>query len=210
MMMQIDIIPTTEDILLENSSGFGKTTLLQKNDKMCCYLGLGQQLLVLEDIRVLGGFAWKEISTAGDSQADMDFGSIAKQTPDDTMEQVSSSFMEGWHMAAYQFTSYKQHSKQLPHLSVNSSDEVFAACDKEALHKADAVHFARDLRNEPASELTPALYAERLKQEFAQTDAKGELIEDEALTSEKFPDIHTIAKGSREAAELGCFGVDAD
>src|SRR5699024_12655633 len=91
MMMQIDIIPTTEDILLENSSGFGKTTLLQKNDKMSCYLGLGQQLLVLEDIRLLGGFAWKEISKAGDSQANIDFGYIAKQTPDYKMEQVISS-----------------------------------------------------------------------------------------------------------------------
>src|SRR5699024_8054743 len=137
MMMKIDIIPTTEDILLENSSGFGKRTLLQKNDKMCCYLGLDQQLLVLEDMHLLGGFAWKEISKAGDSQANIDFGFIAKQTPDYTMEQGISSFMEGWHMAAYLFTSYKQHSKQLPHLSVNSSDEVFAACDKEALHKAD-------------------------------------------------------------------------
>lgn len=210
MMMQIDIIPTTEDILLENSSGFGKTTLLQKNDKMCCYLGLGQQLLVLEDIRLLGGFAWKEISKAGDSQANIDFGSIAKQTPDYTMEQVISSFMEGWHMAAYQFTSYKQHSKQLPHLSVNSSDEVFAACDKEALHKADAVHFARDLCNEPASELTPALYAERLKQEFAQTDVKVEIIEDEALTFDKFPAIHTVAKGSSEAPKLAVLTLNRD
>src|SRR5699024_1561420 len=137
MKIIIDINTTTEDILLENSSRFGKTTLLQKNDKMCCYLCLGQQLLVLEDIRLLGGFAWKEISKADDSQANIDFGSIAKQTPDYTMEKVIISFMEGWHIAAYQFTSYKQHSKQLPHLSVHSSDEDFAACDKEPLHKAD-------------------------------------------------------------------------
>src|SRR5699024_4891670 len=108
IMMQIDIIPTTEVILLENNSVFVKATLLHKNTRMCRYLGLGLQLLVLEDIRLLGVFAWKEISKAGDSQANIDFGSIAKQTPDYTMEQVISSFMEGWHMAAYQFTSYKQ------------------------------------------------------------------------------------------------------
>src|SRR5699024_12221634 len=102
------------------SSGFGKKTLLKKNEKICCYLGLGKQLLVLEDIRLLGGFAWKEISKAGDSQANIDFGSIAKQTPDYTMEQVISSFMEGWHMAAYQFRSYNKNSNKLHHLSVNS------------------------------------------------------------------------------------------
>src|SRR5699024_4394063 len=101
-------------------------------------------------------------------------------------------------------------SKQLPHLSVNSSDEVFAACDKEALHKADAVHFARDLCTEPASELTPALYAERLTQEFAQTDVKVEIIEDEALTFDKCPDIHTVAKGSSEANKLAVLTLKRD
>src|SRR5699024_8009490 len=95
-------------------------------------------------------------------------------------------------------------------LSVNSSDEVFAACDKEALHKADAVHFARDLCNEPASELTPALYAERLKQEFAQTDVKVEIIEDEALTFDKFPAIHTVAKASSGGPKFARLTLNRD
>src|SRR5699024_8143242 len=139
-------------------------------------------------------FAWKESAKARDSQANIAVGSLGKQTPDYTMEQVISSIIENRHMAAYQFTSYKQHARQLPHLSVNASNKVFATCDKEARHKADEVHFERDLCNEPDSELTPALYAERLKQEFAQTDVKVEIIEDEALTFDKFPAIHTVAK----------------
>lgn len=208
--MQIEISPITEDMLLDESSAFGKTTLLQKDDTLFCYLGLGKKSLALEDIRLLGGFAWKKLSVTGDNEVRADFSPIAKRASAYTKEQVVSCFMEGWHMAAYQFTAYKKESKPLPMLHLISEEETFSACDKLARHKADAVHFARDLCNAPANQLTPAMYADSLKEAFAQTDVSVKIIEDDALSLSEFPAMHAVAKGSSNAPKLAVLTLNRD
>ncbi|WP_080872727.1 leucyl aminopeptidase family protein [Oceanobacillus timonensis] len=200
--MQIHIVPVKKEETFIKELKFGQIGLLQKENQMYCYLGLGISLLSFEDIRLLGGFAWKELAKLSSDQIQIDFSSIVLQSGKLNKQEVIQCFMEGWHLAAYQFITYQKESHPLPVLQLVSEEENFENLNQIAQDKANAVHFTRDLCNEPANKLTPTVYAEKLRQEFAETDVKVEIIEDETLLEIDFPGIHAVAKGSSNPPKL--------
>ena len=203
--MQIEIITVNEknkDAIFIDVSAFGKTELLQKDQTLFCYIGVGKEKLAAEDLRLLGGYVRKRLLAVKDAEAVMDFSQLSEQTANLKKEQTVSCFLEGWHMAAYEFNNYKKETKPINTLRLKAKNATYTDLDQAAKNKADAVHFARDLCNEPANKLTPQIYAERLKEVFENTDVTVEIIEGEALSATEFPGIHTVAKGSSNPPKL--------
>ncbi|MED4203299.1 leucyl aminopeptidase family protein [Neobacillus mesonae] len=214
--MHITIVPIHEandDIIFfeeKSCTEFGKVQLIPKGEELIVYIGIGQDSLTLENIRFLGGISRKSLSNAKeDAAVSAEFSLIMNRAENPELGQVISSFMEGWYLADYQFSSYKRAPK-LNQLTMRWEEESLREYDQAARIRANAVNLARDLCNEPANKLTPTTYAERLKQVFRETDVTVQVIDGDELVSNEFAGIHTVAKGSSEPAKLVVLTLDRD
>src|SRR5699024_10694570 len=128
--------------------------------------------------------------------------SLTSLNTEHSIKERTLAFLEGWHMATYQFNTYKKEPTDLPQLNLTLNIDQFELLDKQAKNKDNAVHFTRDLCNEPSNHLTPAMYAEKLKKVFENTDVQVEIIEGLTLSESEFAGIHAVAKGSVHAPKL--------
>lgn len=179
-------------------SQFGKTATVQDQDNIVCLVGTGDKVLTPEAIRLLGGFAKNELNQLSDGQAVVDVSRLNSAEND----HVLMHFLTGWYLASYQFANYKSKKVSLPAIEITTVDSDFELANQTALNHANAINFARDLCNEPSNKLTPALYAEKLKAEFEDTDVQVEIIEGLTLSESEFAGIHAVAKGSVHAPKL--------
>ena len=191
----------TEAGLGNNALSFGHLQFVQIENVMYVYAGLKKDNLTMEDVRFLGGKIRKAIADFAFDRVWADFKTLASQCAVLEERELVMAFMEGWYLGGYQFLSYKKKkATQDPNLVFeNAAYEEFA---KAALIRAKSVNLARDLCNEPANKLTPAIYAERIKEIFAETKIHVEIIEGSQLLAHGFEAIHTVGRGSAHEPKM--------
>lgn len=206
--MEITIIPihkADEELpfFQENSSvDFGTSQFIQKEGELFLYIGLGENKLTLEDVRFLGGICRKALYKMKDAAVRFNYQAIVNRSLNLQISETITCFMEGWYLANYQFRPYKKEEEKLSTLAVHWEEKRFNDWEQEAYTRATAVNFARDLCNEPANKLTPTSYAHYLRKMFKNTDVVVEIIEGDALSTEEFPGINAVSKGTSEPAKL--------
>lgn len=214
--MEIRIIPihTAEKELdffqTQSTIRFGASQIIQKEDVLNVYIGLGDRKLSSEDIRFLGGVCRKALNTIKNAIVRIDYEPIVSQSMNPQISETISSFMEGWYLATYQFLSYKKEKDLASTLTFRWEEEHFNEWEQSAYTRAAAVNVARDLCNEPANKLTPTTYAHALKELFKDTDVMVDILEGEALTEERFPGIVAVSRGSSEPAKFAILTLNRD
>lgn len=115
------------------------------------------------------------------------------------------SFTEGILLGNYNFENYKSEKKKKTTLQV-----VLVAQDKKnclvAQRKAEkiisGVSFARDLVNEPANTLTPAVFAKRVGTQFKKGTVKLTVLTEKELVKKKMNAILSVGKASTNKPRL--------
>ncbi|SDM56865.1 M17 family metallopeptidase [Sediminibacillus halophilus] len=191
----------TSSIAYLRSLSFGETRWLQKEDDVFLYAAIHKSEVMLEDLRFLGGTINQELQQNRCTKADLDFPVFTSLLPAFSEEEVVAAFMEGWFLADYQFISYKKEAvRKTPKLHFANSD--YEPLIKTAITKAEAVHVARDLCNEPANKLTPSIYADKLQKLFKDTAVDVEIIDSTALRSRGFEATAVVGKGSSQPPQV--------
>lgn len=205
--MNINIVPFTKGVeeaglkQLSKQVEFGDMHVVFKDDQLNMYVGISKPNIDLEDIRFLGGMIRKKVEEGAYSSVMIDFSSLIKHWHSFSEEKIVTAWTEGWYLAGYQFLTYKQ-DKQSNHPELRMNKSSYEGYVKQAAARANAVNIARDLCNEPANQLTPAIYATRVREIFKDTKVKVEIVETDELTDKGFEAIATVGKGSSNPPKL--------
>lgn len=185
----------------QNDFGFGHIEKIQKDDVIHFIVGMEKADIYIEDIRFIGGKVRKAVQGNTVEPVLVDFPRLVSQCGEISEADVVTAFMEGWYLAGYQFLSYKKEEPQ-EKVDVEMETELYKGYAAHAKTRSNAVNTARDLCNEPANKLTPAVYAERLKDIFMDTNVGVEIIETNELMERGFEAIATVGKGSSHPPKL--------
>ncbi|MTH97072.1 leucyl aminopeptidase family protein [Roseibium sp. RKSG952] len=142
----------------------------------------------------------------------MAFGAVVSALPPATYG-LSPDFPEqaqavvAFLLSAYQFTHYKQSSRQGHRLVIPEGVDL-----EKIKQIATGVKLARDLINTPANDLGPEELAAAVKSLFEEHGGTGSIIEGDALLKNGFPMVHAVGRASDRAPRLADFfwGNDAD
>jgi leucyl aminopeptidase len=165
------------------------------NPRRVLLAGLGKRSdLTAERLRQAGGRAAAHLDAIGASEVSLSVRSLlpSKASP--------LPFIEGALLALYKFRKYRKENGQngLKTLTVlGKYEKTFHDAIKWVEHVCSAVHFARDLVNTPANDMTPSVLAK-----FAKELAKGRLtvrvLERADARREGMGAFLSVAKGSAE------------
>jgi leucyl aminopeptidase len=117
----------------------------------------------------------------------------------DKEEYYYQTFIEGVMLGNYTFDKYKSENKQIKELAV-----YFYADDERKLSYAlsrgkylmDGVFFARDLQNEPSSELTPQLLSKKISEEAKKLGIKVSVFDEKEIKRRKMNGLIGVGSGS--------------
>ncbi|WP_251660925.1 leucyl aminopeptidase family protein [Sporosarcina aquimarina] len=151
----------------------------------------------LETIRATAGTAARELSRAKVASAKIEVSGLGNEFSDVEIEEAVTAFVEGWHLGAYQFLTYKSDAEPFcTKLTIEGASEKAVQTGEQ---RAEAVSYSRDLMNELSDVLNPESYPDRLKEVFQNTDAKV-IVHDKAKLEEmKMNGVLTVGRGSRYA-----------
>ncbi|WP_318615722.1 leucyl aminopeptidase family protein [Sporosarcina sp. YIM B06819] len=184
-------------IIHEEMVAFGEVTHIQVAGEMYVTVGVQKAKLTTEDIRFLGGKLRQALQKyARYTTATIDFGILHSSCNYLEIDEVVTAFVEGWHLGGYAFLTYK---KEQPKKEVRLQFEsaTYEVAVKQGEIRAEAVSVARDLCNEPANKLTPAVYVDTLQQLFHQTAVSVEIIETDQLIARGFEPTAIVGAGSQ-------------
>ncbi|WP_221565972.1 leucyl aminopeptidase family protein [Alkalihalobacillus sp. TS-13] len=195
-VIAIEEVDENEDLVIHRHMiDFGKTNVIQMKKQLYLLIGFKKERKSIEDIRFLGGETIKAIQEYPCEEVTIDFQKLITHCEGLSKEEIVAAFMEGLYLGGYQFLAYKkEENKQYPTFKLNT--DQYDVHIKTAQIRANAVYLARDLCNEPANKLTPALYADRLKRIFHQSKVKVEIIESEELKERGFEATAMVGNGS--------------
>ncbi|NGP45121.1 leucyl aminopeptidase family protein [Bacillaceae bacterium SIJ1] len=192
----IEKVEETEGLIIDPTMiEFGKTSVAQADQQFYLLLGMKKAEKSVEDIRFLGGETVKAVKGYTFTGVSVDFEKLASGFDGFSVEDVVTAFLEGWYLGGYQFLHYKKEQEtNIPALAMDT--EQYGVCVKTAQTRANAVNLTRDLCNEPANQLTPSLYADRLKTIFRDSKVQVDIIEADELEQRGFKGTATVGKGS--------------
>lgn len=202
-MNHISIIPVSEQTkikALHQTLKFGEIQQVVSEDNLHVYVGGQKKGMTAEDVRYLGGVTRKAVQSSGCDQASFDMAAFIEIGAGLAEESLVVAWLEGWYLAGYQFTMYQKQEKQTAVMLL--LDEKYESYRQTARIRANAVNTARDLCNEPANKLTPAVYAERIQEIFHRSKVQVKIIETEELQEAGFEAIATVGKGSSNPPKL--------
>ncbi|MFJ7933311.1 M17 family metallopeptidase [Sporosarcina sp. NPDC096371] len=201
--MNIAIIPMNDIdadvgyIVHEEMIEFGEITNIQVEGQVYLVVGVKKEQITLENIRFLGGKIRKEVQKyALYTNATIMFEALHSYCSDFQEDEVVTAFVEGWHLGGYEFLSYKKEATKTAPILHFELKKYGAAARKGEL-RATAVGVARDFCNEPANKLTPAIYADKLKRLFHETNVDVEIIDTDQLIQRGFEPTAIVGAGSK-------------
>lgn len=176
---------------------FGEITSVQVDGQVYLVVGVKKGKITLENIRFLGGKSRQEVQKYElYTNATIMFEELHTYCSDFQEDEVVTAFVEGWHLAGYEFLSYKKEAGKTAAILHFELGKYKAAASKGEI-RAAAVSVARDLCNEPANKLTPTIYADKLKQLFHETNVDVEIIETDQLIERGFEPTAIVGAGSK-------------
>lgn len=115
-------------------------------------------------------------------------------------QDIANEMGLGFELASYSFDKYKTDKKpedfpKLEAIHFVSKEKLDKKAYNNTAALANAVRYARDLTNEPANELTPAIYAADVKR-LEHLDLKVTLLNKETLKKKGFNMLLSVAQGS--------------
>ncbi len=118
----------------------------------------------------------------------------------DDEEYFYQTFIEGIYYGNYTFDGYKSDKKNLKDLEVRfyaDNNKKLKSALKKAGYLMQGVKFARDLQNEPASVLTPAVFANRIKNVIGKVNVKVKVFDEKEITKRKMGGLLAVGMGSK-------------
>ena len=110
--------------------------------------------------------------------------------------QVVTAFVEGWHLGAYQFDTYKSEKNITSTLKFMNEPSVKNEVTEGTI-RAAATAFSRDLMNEIPSKLTPETFPTILADEFADTEVEVIVHDKTALEKMEMNGLLAVNRGSK-------------
>ncbi|MGN8646024.1 M17 family metallopeptidase [Gracilibacillus sp. HCP3S3_G5_1] len=200
MQAKVKFLCSKKDItsypFLQHREQFGASYFIYENGQAIFLISLNEEVPSLETIKVMAGNLRKKVEEYLISKLEVSFKPLIDFIRSMPAKDTVKAFLEGWHLAGYRFNLYKSNSQ---HLEITLLyEEEYRGVEEEALRVVQAVDLARDLCNEPANNLTPTKYAQRLIEIFKDTEVNVNILHGEELRKKGFHATYFVGKGSND------------
>lgn len=165
-------------------------------------VGLGQEskLTKLEAFRRVGAICYREINKQNAKSVVVDFSYFDKSGWSKNIHKFISSFYEGFRLAAYKFTDFKDkefHYIEELHIVI---DKKYHDETTEALNVSEGmchgVETARWLGDNPGNKINPETLSNFVKEKFKSTKIEVDVWQKDRLTKEKMELLLGVGQGS--------------
>ncbi len=159
-------------------------------------IGLGDQKLSRRDLEDLGGQAAQAIDELGSTNVDLVWGDIESDA-----DHPGAVIAYGAALGQYAFDKYQTRTK-LRNEQTLTIRTASASSDRRAFDAiwrptAEAVHFARDLINEPGNIIYPQSFVERAREAFAGIDGVSvEVLDEQDMAELNMGALLGVGQGS--------------
>lgn len=185
---------------------FGDVFFDYINGVMYGYISSGDQ--ETDFWRKLGGKIGKNIMYYDLQNTYIDFKTLSEYIPEEENIEKSSLIFEGVNLSFYRFDHYKKNQAKKRYEVKH--DEEYKSAFEYVKKQVDAVNVAKDLCNEPANYLTPALYSRKLLKLFEFRNVEIEIMNENELKDNNMEAILTVGKGSHNGPRLAVIKVQTD
>ncbi|SFL68964.1 leucyl aminopeptidase [Gracilibacillus orientalis] len=185
---------------LQSVEHFGAIQFVYENSQPLFLVGLKGEVHSLELIKVMAGNVRKKVEDYRINKLEISLDLLAEHISTLKAEDTIKAFFEGWHLASYRFEHYKSESQFIDIALLY--EEGYRQLEKEALKVSEAVCIARDLCNEPASNLTPTKYAQKITDIFRDTMVDVTILHEEDLCNHGFHATYQVGKGSNASSKV--------
>ncbi len=116
----------------------------------------------------------------------------------DSEEYYYQAFVEGAFFGAYSFDKYisKKTNKQFDVYFYAANEKKLKSAVGNARNIMAGVQFTRDLQNEPAANLTPKLFADKIKAELTAAGVKVTVFDEKNIKKKKMGGLLAVGSGS--------------
>ncbi len=204
MQANVNFICGEKDIvsypLLKSIEHFASIHLVYEDSQAVFLVSLNDEVHSHESIKVMAGNLRKKVEEYRINKLVVSLESLTNYISSLPAEDTMKAFFEGWHLASYRFEHYKSDSQNLDIDLLYEED--YRKLEEETLKVTEAVCIARDLCNEPASNLTPATYGQKLIDIFQDTMVDVTILHEEDLCDQGFYATYHVGKGSDDSPEV--------
>lgn len=164
------------------------------------FLGLGKkEQASVETYRKAGALAYKCLDKEKQKSVAIAVSSFSNEK-EKNLPALMESYLEGLLLASYSFDNYKNKKKKQVLQNIVCYVEKETLLKEKNLHSAmakyEAITIARDLSNEPANKLTPALLAKRVQGYAKKYNIRCRTLQASELKKENMGGVLGVGQGS--------------
>lgn len=150
-----------------------------------------------EKVRMVAGDISRELGKRKVKNASIDGQQLIDALSSLEHQLIVTAFVEGWHLGAYKFVTYKSKDKMfLTNLNFETDEKIQPAIHTGEI-RAEAVAFSRDLMNEVPNALTPETFPTILESTFSGTDVKVNILDEARLKELEMNGLLSVCRGSK-------------
>jgi len=181
--------------LVENSKGpFGVHVV--DGELLVIVKEIKEKKQTLDEVRMLAGNLARELSNRKVEGAKVNEADVSEAFNQDQAETVTA-FVEGWHLGAYKFLTYKTKEEEFVTSLNFENEEATKEAAKIGKLRAEATAFTRDLMNEIPNVLNPESFPKVLQEEFEGTDVDVKVFDKAKLEEMEMNGILAVGRGSK-------------
>lgn len=183
-----------KEFVKNNSAPF--STLLLDDELVVVVQKINDDKQSYEEVRMLAGSIAKDLSGRNVEQALLNEKALIESFSQLEDSKVIIAFVEGWNLGTYKFITYKSKATVFATELVLNESNTFKTETERGQLRANAMAFSRDLMNELSNVLNPETFPEVLKENFAQTDVKINVLDKAKIEELKMNGLLTVGRGS--------------
>lgn len=173
------------------------TTVFVQEEVQVIVKNVQENEQTLNKVRMIAGDISRHLKQRAQTKAVMNRTSLIESFDRLEQDEVTVAFVEGWHLGAYSFETYKsKKANEAVVLQFEQATDIEALVEQGEI-RAAAMAFSRDLMNEIPSTLTPETFPEFLEKEFKATNVEVIVHDKNKLEEMEMNGILAVNRGSK-------------
>lgn len=183
-----------KDFVKGSSSSF--CTLILEDEITVVIKEIKDEKQSYEEVRMIAGSIARDLSGRKVKQGSLNASALTNALPKLDGSDVVTAFVEGWNLGTYKFITYKSKAKAFATELIVETDDALSSEIERGELRANATAFSRDLMNELSNVLNPETFPEVLKEQFADTNVKINVLNKAKIEELKMNGLLTVGRGS--------------
>lgn len=183
---------------VENSPG-SYTVTVSQDELLVIIKEVKSKDQTYEKVRSLAGDISRDLGKRKINEAIIDEKTLTEALQSLERGAIATAFVEGWHLGAYQFITYKSKDESFITQLTFINDENIKEAIALGEIRAESVSLSRNFMNEVPSTLNPETFPKILTDTFKDTNVDVKVLNEDDLKEMKMNGLLAVCRGSKHS-----------